>query len=474
MNWINIVQKALNYIEDHLLEDIHAETIAQQVFTSSAYFQRSFSIITGISVGDYIRYRRLSLAGEELSVNRMKVIDAALKYGYESPESFTKAFTRFHGVSPSALRKSACKLNYFAPLNIQINIEGGFIMSRKLIPNVEKLYEIKSENYMFPSCMRSVMAALNEDSVYDFSFFAGISGDFFTQSWLKPEWRYNDSYSNVCKHTLKPIQYAFDACGYEFTYVSAKEIQTNKDQMVKQITDSIDRGLPVLTFGIVGPPVCSIICGYAEEGNVLIGWSQFTGETIDDEIIDQVSSENYFQVRNGLDQSEALIFIGRKKEQPSISECYQKAIQNIEVLAELKSTDEILLNKDAFDAWADSLLEDKYFENEGMLAAPLDTYQSCVVQTGTNLFYLEDYLKKAAAYCPHLADQINKLSQAFAEEKIAFDKLIDFQGGYFFERDRKALLDKEFRKTLSEYVRKVGEYYQKALSSISKQTFDTH
>lgn len=90
MNWINIVQKALNYIEDHLLEDIHAETIAQQVFTSSAYFQRSFSIITGISVGDYIRYRRLSLAGEELSVNRMKVIDAALKYGYESPKALRK------------------------------------------------------------------------------------------------------------------------------------------------------------------------------------------------------------------------------------------------------------------------------------------------------------------------------------------------------------------------------------------------
>lgn len=466
MDWINIVQKALNYIEDHLLEDLYAETIAQHVFTSSAYFQRSFSIITGFTVGDYIRYRRLSLAGEDLSVNRMKVIDAALKYGYETPESFTKAFTRFHGLPPSALHKSACKLNYFAPLNIQINIKGGFIMSRKLIPNVEKLYEIKSENYMFPSCMRSVMSALNEDVTYDFSFFAGITGDFFTQTWLEPKWRYNDSYSNVCKHTQKPIQYAFDACGYEYKYVTAQEIQQNKHPLIKQITDSIDRGLPVLTFGIVGPPVCSIICGYAEEGEVLIGWSQFTGETVDDEIIDQVSSKNYFQVRDGLDQSEALLFIGRKKDQPSISECYQRAIKNIQVLAELKSTDEILFNKDAFNAWADSLLEDKYFENERLLADPLDTYQSCVVQTGTNLFYLEDYLEKAAFYCPHLANDINMLAQAFAEEKEAFDKMIEFQGGYFFERDRKALLDKEFRKALSAYVRNVGECHQKAVTSI--------
>ena len=92
MNWINIVQKSLNYIEDHLLENLNAEMVAKSMFTSSAYFQKIFRIVTGFTVSDYIRNRRLSLAGEEFATSRIKVIDAALKFGYESPESFTKAF----------------------------------------------------------------------------------------------------------------------------------------------------------------------------------------------------------------------------------------------------------------------------------------------------------------------------------------------------------------------------------------------
>ena len=131
MEWINIVQNTLNYIEDHLLEDINADKIASQFFISSIYFQKIFSIITGFTINDYIKNRRLSLAGEELAGNKIKIIDAALKYGYESPESFTKAFTRFHGFTPSSLRKGICQLNYFLPLNINSgrNIFASFIIN---------------------------------------------------------------------------------------------------------------------------------------------------------------------------------------------------------------------------------------------------------------------------------------------------------------------------------------------------------
>lgn len=462
MNWINTVQKALNYIEDNLLEDINAEAIAENVFTSSAYFQKIFSIVTGFTVGDYIRNRKLSLAGEEISSGKIKIIDAALKFGYESPESFTKAFTRFHNISPSVARKSSCKLNYFSPLNIQINVKGGFIMSRRFIPNVENLYENKSENYMFPSCMRSAMSALNEDKAYDFSFFAGVTGDFFTQIWLEPKWRYNDSYSNVCKDTQLPIQYAFDACGYEYSYISHVEIQKNKSKYIKKIVEAIDKGFPVLTFGIVGPPVCSIIHGYAEDGNVLIGWSQFTGETKENKIFDHEFSENYFQVQNGLDNSEALIFFEKKKDKISIGESIKKSILNIPKLASIKSTNEIYFGKAAFNAWANSLLCDEYFQNEQMLINPLDTYRSCVIQVGTNLHYMESYLARALDLCPDIALKINNLMTSFLKEKEAFEKLIEFQGGYFFEKNRNALLNKDFRTTLSQYVKNVGHLYEKA------------
>lgn len=473
MEWINVIQGAINYIEDHLLEDIHADNIAKQVYTSSAYFQKTFRIITGMTVGEYIRSRRLSLAAEDIAQGHMKIIDAASKYGYETPESFTKAFVRFHDTTPSAARRSIGSLRYFSPLRIQIHIEGGTIMSRRLIPNVEKLYDTKTENYMFPSCMRSLMTALNEDEGYDFSFFAGVTGDFFHMIWLEPKWRYNDSYSNVCKATQLPIQSAFDACGYTYSYHAQEEIRTHKREFTKRIMDSIDRGIPVLSFGIVGPPVCSIISGYARDGDILIGWSQFTGEIQEDEIFDHEFSSNYFQVRNGLDQSEALIFVGRKKEQPSIAEGIRQSLCDLSKIKNLKAGDDILLGENAFQAWADSLLCDELFQKEAMLEEAMDTYRSCVVQVGTNLFYMEDYLKRAQMLCPDLKDFIEHLDELFKQEKVIFDEMIEFQGGYFFEKNRHALLNKEFRNTLSDYVKQMGKRYGEVISFASEYPLTT-
>ncbi|MBS6374367.1 MAG: helix-turn-helix transcriptional regulator [Erysipelotrichaceae bacterium] len=467
MEWIEVIQGAINYIEDHLLEDINADEVAKQVYTSSAYFQKIFRIITGITFGEYVRSRRLSLAAEEIARGSMKIIDIASKYGYETPESFTKAFVRFHDMTPSAVRKSTSRMRYFSPLRIQINIEGGTIMSRRLIPNVEKLYDTKTENYMFPSCMRSLMASLNEDEGYDFSFFAGVTGDLFNMTWLEPKWRYNDSYSNVCKDSQIPIRRAFDACGYAYSYHAHEEIITHKKEFTKRIMDSIDRGIPVLTFGIVGPPVCSIISGYAQDGDILIGWSQFTGETQDDEIFDHVFSSNYFQVKNDLHQSEALIFIGPKKANPSIAESIRKSLKNLIEIKKLESTDEIILGGRAFQAWADSLRCDELFQDEAMLEGALDTYRSCAVQVGTNLFYMDDYLKRAMTLCPDLKNFISHLAELFMKEKMAFDKVIEFQGGYFFEKDRHALLDKDFRNTLAEYVKAVGARYEDVISFVS-------
>ena len=92
MEWINGMQRALAYIEEHLTEEIDYEEVAKQSFSSSFYFQRVFSILCGYTLGEYIRNRRLTLAGAELQSENAKVIDVALKYGYESPDSFAKAF----------------------------------------------------------------------------------------------------------------------------------------------------------------------------------------------------------------------------------------------------------------------------------------------------------------------------------------------------------------------------------------------
>lgn len=125
MEWIIGIQKAIDYIENHITEELDYEEIARAGFSSSYHFQRVFSILCGYTLGEYIRSRRLALAGAELAENKLKVIDAAVKYGYDSPDSFTKAFTKFHGITPSAAREQGAPLRSFTRLSIKISLEGG-------------------------------------------------------------------------------------------------------------------------------------------------------------------------------------------------------------------------------------------------------------------------------------------------------------------------------------------------------------
>lgn len=133
MNWVEGMGNAVSYIEENLTEDLSVENIAKQAFISSFYFQKAFSMLCGFTVGEYIRLRRLTLAGSELLATDEKIIDIALKYGYDSPDSFTKAFTRFHGITPSAARKDGAMIKSFAPLKIKFTLEGGFIMDYKIV-----------------------------------------------------------------------------------------------------------------------------------------------------------------------------------------------------------------------------------------------------------------------------------------------------------------------------------------------------
>jgi AraC family transcriptional regulator len=137
MNWVESLQKAIDYMEQHLLEDIHMNSIAKQANTSSFHFQRIFSILTGITISEYLRRRRLTLAAEALSKSNCKIIDIAFKYGYETPEAFTKAFRKQHGITPSEARNHVGKLNSYNRLTIQVNLKGAEPMKYQIVEREE-------------------------------------------------------------------------------------------------------------------------------------------------------------------------------------------------------------------------------------------------------------------------------------------------------------------------------------------------
>lgn len=125
MNWSESISKAIDYIEQNLDKDISINDISKQACISSYYFQKGFTMLCGYTVGEYIRNRRLSVSAYELINSDIKIIDLALKYGYDSPDSFTKAFTRFHGATPTSIRNKNATIKDFIPLKINLILNGG-------------------------------------------------------------------------------------------------------------------------------------------------------------------------------------------------------------------------------------------------------------------------------------------------------------------------------------------------------------
>ena len=131
--WVEDIQNALEYIEQNLTEEISVKDVAEMACISEFHFQRIFHALCGCSVGEYIRNRRLAAAGRELSGGDVKIIDIALKYGYGSPDSFTRAFTKFHGITPSAAREKEVNLRDFAPLKMRLIFEEGTMMEYRIV-----------------------------------------------------------------------------------------------------------------------------------------------------------------------------------------------------------------------------------------------------------------------------------------------------------------------------------------------------
>lgn len=137
MEWLIRMKEALDYMESKMEEPLLIDDIAKVAYSSPFHFQRMFFKLTGVSVADYIRRRRLTLAAQELAISKVKVLDVALKYGYESPESFAKAFRKAHGIAPSTARESGIQLKAFPRLSFHLALKGDKEMEYRIVEKEE-------------------------------------------------------------------------------------------------------------------------------------------------------------------------------------------------------------------------------------------------------------------------------------------------------------------------------------------------
>lgn len=172
MDWIQGMQNAIAYMESHLMEQVDFEEAAKSAGYSPFHFMRMFNMLTGITVGEYVRNRRLTLAGQELALSKAKVIDIAMKYGYETHESFTKAFQRFHGISPSSARAPGASLRSVGRLSIQVTLKGDKKLNYRLIEKeaftvVGKKIRVPNQNGENFRIIPQFCAACGQDGTFE-------------------------------------------------------------------------------------------------------------------------------------------------------------------------------------------------------------------------------------------------------------------------------------------------------------------
>lgn len=126
------LNKAMDYIEKNICEDIDIDKVAKATNYSSYHFCKIFSYLTDMSLSEYIRRRKMTLAGIELQNTDSKVIDIAIKYGYDNPDSFSRAFSKLHNVTPSQAKIRGCVLKTYPKLSFQISVKGELSMDYKI------------------------------------------------------------------------------------------------------------------------------------------------------------------------------------------------------------------------------------------------------------------------------------------------------------------------------------------------------
>ncbi|MPW25435.1 helix-turn-helix domain-containing protein [Alkalibaculum sp. M08DMB] len=157
MKWLEKLSSAINYIENNLDNEISYEEAANIACCSTYYFKRMFTYVAGITLSDYIRRRRMTQAAFKLKSSNIKVLDVALKYGYNSPTAFNRAFQNVHGISPNAAKNQGSVLNAYPPIKFSVQVTGGSAMpyrieekdAMRIVGVRTKLSEDMEENQKF-------------------------------------------------------------------------------------------------------------------------------------------------------------------------------------------------------------------------------------------------------------------------------------------------------------------------------------
>lgn len=430
MSYSTMAHALISYMEGHL-EHFSLTEMSKCFGFSEIYLRELFLKNVNMPIMQYYRRRRLIVSAFELLHSGKTIVDIALGSGFSSHESYTRAFQKFFGMSPSQFRLRRPPIG-------RKQLDAGVFGLELLEPKKKRsdefmmtqcsdstiLYGIREiklgayqSNTMFPICIKAVSEYPGDDVSY--AHIMAATGAAFRLVWNRSEW----DLSNIdIYHTLREsneiYSYGAKALGREFSFLG-KEADTAKSDFREYIKSNLSKWNPVIALGIIGPPEPCIIAGYDADQDSVMGWNFFQH---DPEFASAVSTmENgYFRCTSWWENTDtqAVMCIGSSSGQPyGNKEIVKMAADIMEPRQESTYAKGVL----AYDAWKDMLLDGKWFESNGSF----DSLFSMLLVQNDAMKCISDGRKWAAEYfyelagtygepeasaCRHIAESFRKAS----------------------------------------------------------------
>lgn len=371
MSYSTMAHALIGYIENHL-GNFDIREMSDSFGFSEIYLRELFLKNVNMPIMKYYKRRRIIVSAFEILHSEKKIIDIALESGFSNHESYTRAFQKVFGMTPSRFRIER-------PLMGGKQLDSGVFGLERLVSKEKRsdelimkqdnsktiLYGIRKIEHgaygsktMFPICVKAVSEYLGDDVSY--AYIMAATGAAFRLVWNREEW----DLSNIdIYHTLKDsngiYEYGAKALGRKFDFIE-RDDHTRKEDFTAFIKSKIEKGFPVIALGIIGPPEPCIVAGYEASGDVVVGWNFFQNDA---EFSSEISlmDNGYFRSDKWWENTDtqAVMCIGEVSDIPSGDGEIIKMATDIMMA---RSEGVYAKGISAYDAWKDMLLNEKWFE----------------------------------------------------------------------------------------------------------------
>ncbi len=423
MGYSTMAHALIRYIENHL-GNFDIREMSDSFGFSEIYLRELFLKNVNMPIMKYYKRRRIIVSAFEILHSEKKIIDIAFESGFSNHESYTRAFRKVFGMTPSRFRVDR-------PLIGRKQLDSGVFGLERLVSKEKRsdelimkqdnsktiLYDIRKIEHgaygsktMFPICIKAVSEYLGDDVSY--AYIMAATGAAFRLVWNRAEW----DLSNIdIYHTLKEsneiYEYGAKALGRDFDFIG-RDDNTKKEDFTAFIKSKIEKGFPVIALGIIGPPEPCIVAGYEESGDVVVGWNFFQNDA---EFASEISlmDNGYFRSDKWWENTDtqAAMCIGAVSDDPSSD---KEIIKMASDIMRARNEGSYAKGISAYDAWKDMLLDEKWFEN----GAGFDYLFSKLLVHNDAMTCICDGRKWGAKYFEELSEKYGDTNKAVCR-KIA-------------------------------------------------------